>query len=625
MINPNDLMLIFSLAVLGILALAALVGFLAGFKREMKLTVVLVALLLLVWLVLGNVSMLLDTTLPGFATGLLQNMLGVSANVTTLREVLVDVLGSFLPDFADLLVPGTRTYSFLMSMVEFALRFVILLVGTIVVYVLYFVIRLLTFVIRLLVRLFSIRRRRRKKLAKIAAHENEIEDGVVVVKSDVYDGEVVVTVSRNIKKYRPYKKRRLWGAAVGVARACLFIVLLCTPIAGLLSIVDEVDRETIDMALDFMGTDSSNTVASESNDMIDWILDLSDAYNDSAVGKTLQAPEYFLGKRLDDVFFDDLFKIETSTQTIYLREEIITVIQIANLLPEAYNKEGVIPIDVWSLDDAKQDEIFRLLKEVKVFYEIFPVAIEVAGKLEMVQNILEPANQSLEGLETVDWTVDLPLILDAVRAALELGDFTSAEFDPLNLDSEVLREVVINLGSTTFLTEVMPIAINCALNMAFVEPLIGKWTGGEIVTDHISWKDELLNLVEIYELFQELELEFDFSSSKLNELLGNEDKMTIASEMLVKLVTSDLFLDVLVPIVDVAKEFQLGNLKFEEFKAYALELEDFVNFILKFMKYIMDSIQSIFTIAQRKQGKENIQRNNIQSKYLGLTCALYSL
>ena len=332
------------------------------------------------------------------------------------------------------------------------------------------------------------------------------------------------------------------------------------------------------MALDFMGTGSSNTVASESNDMIDWILDLSDAYNDSAVGKTLQAPEYFLGKRLDDVFFDDLFKIETSTQTIYLREEIITVIQIANLLPEAYKKEGVIPIDVWSLDDAKQDEIFRLLKEVKVFYEIFPVAIEVAGKLEMVQNILEPANQTLEGLETVDWTVDLPLILDAVRAALELGDFTSAEFDPLNLDSEVLREVVINLGSTTFLTEVMPIAINCALNMAFVEPFIGKWTGGEIVTDHISWKDELLNLVEIYELFQELELEFDFSSSKLNELLGNEDKMTIASDMLVKLVTSDLFLDVLVPIVDVAKEFQLGNLKFEEFKGLIkltnLESED---------------------------------------------------
>ena len=61
----------------------------------------------------------------------------------------------------------------------------------------------------------------------------------------------------------------------------------------------------------------------------------------------------------------------------------------------------------------------------------------------------------------------------------------------------------------------MPIAINCALNMAFVEPFIGKWTGGEIVTDHISWKDELLNLVEIYELFQELELEFDFSSSKV--------------------------------------------------------------------------------------------------------------
>ena len=148
------------------------------------------------------------------------------------------------------------------------------------------------------------------------------------------------------------------------------------------------------------------------------------------------------------------------------------------------------------MDDAKQDEIFRLLKDVKFFYEIFPVAIEVAGELQLVKDILEPANQDLEGLKTVDWTVDLPLIFDAVRAALELGDITASDFDPLKLNSDVLREVVINLGSTTFLKELMPVVINCALHMSIVEPLIGKWTGGEIVTDHISWKDELVNLIK---------------------------------------------------------------------------------------------------------------------------------
>ncbi|MBR2890764.1 MAG: hypothetical protein IKC22_00005, partial [Bacilli bacterium] len=565
MINTNTLMLIFSLAVLGILALAALVGFLAGFKREMRLTVVLIVLLLVVWLVLGNVSAVLDATLPGFTTSLLQNMLGVSSNVTTLRETIVEVIGDILPDFADLLVPGTHTYSFLMSVVEFALRFVILVVGTIVVYVLYLVIRLISFIVRCIVRLCTIKRRRRKIAEKIEQHESDLEDGVVVVKSDVYDGEVVVTVSRNPKKYRPYKKRRGLGAAIGVARAFLFVVLLCTPIAGLLSIVDEVERDTVDMVLDIMGGDTNGTVAAEGDtDMIDWLFELSDAYNDSAVGKTLKVPEYFLGKRLDDVFFDDLFKIETSTQTIYLREEIITLIKIANILPEAYDKTAAIPIDIWALDDAKQDELFDLLKQIKILYEIFPVAIEVAGELEMVQNILEPANQDLEGLKAVDWKVDLPYILDAVRAALELGDITSSEFDPLKLDCDVLREVVSNLGSTKFLHELMPVAINCALHMAVVEPLIGKWNGEEIVTDHMSWKTELLNLVDIYELFQELEL--DFSNIDINELIGNDNTTDVIETILVKLVTSDLFLDVLVPIVDVAKEFQLGELDFEQFK-----------------------------------------------------------
>ncbi len=567
--NVNDLMLIFSLAVLGILALSALFGFLAGLKREIKLTVVFVVLLLLVWLVLGNVSSLLDMNLPGFATGLLQNMLGVSENASTLREIIVEFAKTNFSQFADLLVKGTYTYSFLMSILEFALRFAILLVGTIVVYVLYLVIRLISFLIKSIIRLCTIRRRRRKMAEKEAAFESGIEDGVVVVKSDVYDGEVVVTVSRNPKKF--YRgKRRGWAAALGFARGLFIVILLCTPIAGLLSIVDEVKPETVDMVLNIMGGSNSNgNVAAEDNngisDMVDWLYDLSDAYNNSPVGKTLQAPEYFLGKRLDDVFFDDLFKIETSTQTIYLHEEIITLIQIANILPEAYNKDKVIPIDIWALDDAKQDQIFDLLKQVKLLYEIMPVAIEFAGTLDMVQDILKPADQSLDALLSVDWKVDLPLILDAVRAALELGDFTSSDFDVFNLNSDVLREVVSNLGSTTFLKELMPIVINCALHMTVVENFVGEWGDNPAIdTKEVSWREELLNLVDIYDLF--IALNLDFSDLDLNELLGSENKTELIETILVKLVTGNLFLDVLVPIVDVAKEFQLGNLDFAEFK-----------------------------------------------------------
>ena len=255
------------------------------------------------------------------------------------------------------------------------------------------------------------------------------------------------------------------------------------------------------------------------------------------------------------MFFDNVFKIETPTQTIYLREEIITLIQIANILPEAYDPTASIPIDIWALDDQKQDELFDLLKQVKVIYEIFPVAFEVAGELDMVKEILEPANQSLEGLVNIDWKVDWPLILDAVRAALELGPID--EIDPLALNSEVLREVLGTLGSTAFLRELMPVAINCALHMAVVENFVGPWTGGEISTENVSWRTELLNLVDIYDLF--IELGLDFNDLDINELLANDSQTEIISTILTKLVTSNLFLDILVPIVDVAKEYQLGQ------------------------------------------------------------------
>ena len=559
--NVNDLMLIFSLAVLGILVLSALVGFLAGLKREIRLTVVFIVLLLLVWLGMGNVAGLLDTTLPNMATTMLQDMLGVSQNADSLRKVITEFLQINVSGFADVLVEGTHTYSFLMSIIEFALRAVLLIVGTIVVYVLFLLIRLLSFIIGGIIRLCTIKRRRRKLDAKEAARETDVEDGVVVVKSDVYDGEVVVTVSRNPKKF--YRgKRRGWAAGLGLLRGALVAILLCTPITGLLSIVEEVEPETVDMVLDIMGGDKNGNVAADTDsDLINWLFDLSEAYNDSAVGKTLSVPEYFLGKRLDDVFFDNVFKIETPTQTIYLREEIITLIQIANILPEAYDPTASIPIDIWALDDQKQDELFDLLKQVKVIYEIFPVVFEVAGELDMVKEILEPANQSLEGLVNIDWKVDWPLILDAVRATLELGPID--EIDPLALNSEVLREVLGTLGSTAFLRELMPVAINCALHMAVVENFVGPWTGGEISTENVSWRTELLNLVDIYDLF--IELGLDFNDLDINELLANDSQTEIISTILTKLVTSNLFLEILIPIVDVAKEYQLGQLNFAEF------------------------------------------------------------
>ena len=568
--SVNTIMLIFALAALGILALSALVGFLAGFKRELRLMIVFVVLLGSVWLVFGNPGVILNTELPAFASTMLHDTLsGMFKGLdpmrfTTLSGVIAEVAGAAVPNIKELLVEGTKTYALLMSVVEFVLRFVFVLVGTIVVYVLCILIRVISFVIRLIYRLCTIRYRRRKRAEREAKRETGLDEGVVVVKSDIYDGEVVVTLSRNPKKVRK-GKRRGWAAGLGLLRGAFTVLLICVPITGLLSIVNEVEPETVDMVLDVMnGGQSEGQVAEGDNELLDFVFEFAEAYDSGIVAEIIGSSEYFLGKELDETLFDNLLKIETSTQTIYVREEVIKIIQIANLLPEAYDPDKAIPIDIWSLSDVKQDRIIELLKEFKLFAEIMPVAIEFAGTLDVVKDFLGDSGQTLDSLSDIDWSSDLNYILDAVRHAIELGDITE-EFDIMKLNCDVLRDVVSNIGKTEFIAKLMPIVINAALHLEMTQSFIGEWPKENvIVTDGISWDVELVNLVGIFEQFQTLDL--DLANLDVMAIISDNEKLDIIKGMVQDLVTSDLFIEIALQVLDFAKEFQLGNLGFEEFQ-----------------------------------------------------------
>ncbi|HPX20318.1 MAG TPA: hypothetical protein PLK86_02270, partial [Bacilli bacterium] len=88
MLNANAIMLYFSLAMVAIIALFALWGFIAGLKRELKFTVVLIIILLIVWAFFGNGSNLLDMKLPGFLSNIFQSGFDLSDNATTLRKIV---------------------------------------------------------------------------------------------------------------------------------------------------------------------------------------------------------------------------------------------------------------------------------------------------------------------------------------------------------------------------------------------------------------------------------------------------------------------------------------------------------------------------------------------------------
>ena len=195
-------------------------------------------------------------------------------------------------------------------------------------------------------------------------------------------------------------------------------------------------------------------------------------------------------------------KIETNSDPIILRQELINIIEIANLLPSAYDKESSFMFDPWKLSDEELDKLFGtldesgeideegLLAKISIIAEILPVALEVADSLPEVQQLLAPAGVDLRVLydsdysdkaRLIDWKEELPLIFAVLGEAMDLGNPLTEEdmiAFALNIDSEELRDFLVGLGSRKFFQELMPIVINVALNMDAVKQLIHQMSIG---------------------------------------------------------------------------------------------------------------------------------------------------
>ncbi|HPX21152.1 MAG TPA: hypothetical protein PLK86_06525, partial [Bacilli bacterium] len=354
------------------------------------------------------------------------------------------------------MVEGSRAYALFTSILEGVVRLVGLLVGTLFAFILAGLIRFIAFIVRGIISL--VKRGKAKRAAKKTEQVETVEaeatpeptetvsetapedDGVVIVEAEDYTGDVVVTISKQPRKVKTGSKRRLWGAGVGLLKGMLFVILLSVPFTGIFSIVNAVDPNTVDVlesALNLNGKASENghVWVADSESTLDFLFDLAEAYDKAGIQRFINSSKFFFGKSIDLYLFDTLAKFETSSQTIYLREELITYINVANVALKAYDPETG-SFDIWSLSDADLDILFGYLNDAKLISEIIPVGIEYAGTIDTVKDLLAKSNQSLDKLIAVDWANDLPKILRAVRAALKLGDFTSEDFDPFDLDSD---------------------------------------------------------------------------------------------------------------------------------------------------------------------------------------------
>lgn len=543
--NSSLIVLILGLVIILVLALGALLGFLSGLKRELKCLTLFVVILGLLWVIFGG-SASLDKNIVFGLSGIVKGSLGTPGELQTWREVSL-YFGQNQLGLKEILMEGTETYSLYMNVVSTVVRGLYLVLGTIIAFILSGLVRFISFIVRLIVRVC----RKDKK----ENNEEKLDETVVTNKEEQDTPKCKMIGSKSVTS-------RCLGAGVGLLKSFLIVILICAPITGIVSVVDTVDDDTVDAIEEI-------TLGSQvEGSMIDWVFDVVHAMDDSLFVNMLQSSEDIFGKSISLSIFDSAFKVETEDGVVYVRDELVKLIDIVDIVAPTYDATKQIPFDIWKLNEEELDALFDILATSELVQSIIPVAFEYAGQMDAIQAWIKEAGlmNLNEFVKTVDWENDLVPLLQTVKKALQVVNLNE-KLDVLNLNSETLKDLINTLGGTTFFQELMPVVVDIALSLAVVENFAGEIkdiTGSTITFD---WKDELINLVDIYETIQGLNL--DLSTLNLNTLVGlidDPESFKIIKQAIDKLTSGELFMEVIVPILDQIVDHQLELNNFNEFQ-----------------------------------------------------------
>ena len=279
MMDANLIMLILTLVTVGFLALNTLWGFLAGVRRELQCLAVFVFLFAVAWLLFSDPIAIMDARVPGMIITEVDKLLGrmisgtdsffgFPSGVANLRETCVFLISKYVPQLAPVLADATsETYNFLINFIGSIIRIFCLLFSTMFALSFATFIRVITKPIFVSIRV--IKRSREKSNAILAAkygvdinslkNDRNNPDSVVVAEVEEDTGETVITISKNARRSKGYG--RLWGAFIGLGRGLFLTLLFLLPVAGLMSIVDEVEKDTVDMVVDIMYGSENQTTA----------------------------------------------------------------------------------------------------------------------------------------------------------------------------------------------------------------------------------------------------------------------------------------------------------------------------------------------------------------------------
>ncbi len=549
----NLILLLAGLGLLAVVALCALLGYFCGLKRELICIAVFIVLLVLTWLVFGDAATLLNAKFGQNVA----DILGINdSSIVTIWDAIVAYAKTVIPNGEVLLVEGNETYSLCLSIASAVCRAAGLLVGTLAILIICPIIRLITFIVRLIVKKVKANKAKAKEEQTLEAQEQpadekadmvvadeastEEEKGEQVVVNEATTGQdAVVTKDENELEQKP-TRRPILGAVAGALKGLFVMVLVCVPFAGISSIAEKVSDDTKGILSEALNGTIKVELA-ESNDTVDMVFDLVDSYDNSILGKYDGISAFFFKESFGERLFDQMFKIETDNQKMYLSEEIEVFITAANEL------EGNTNFTTMSKEQFAN--VLNALKDSKLLVEAMPAVIEFLAAMDSVEELLGTENMAFLELRYINWDKDLETILDAVIEAYDLGLFPIKDLNFLTLDVEELREVTTILGNAELMNEAYPLLVKVAFGMPKVQELFGDITG-EIQVEELDIATELDALVDIYAKFQKLEitsLDNLDTNALISEILNDEETKEVAVELIKDLLDLQVAQTVAVP------------------------------------------------------------------------------
>lgn len=600
----NLILLILGLGLLGIVILFALWGFLGGLKRELSCIAVFIILLVLAWLVFGNSGVLLNYS--GGLVDTIRSTLNLPQKDATVWETILDYLKSIEGlNLSALLVEGKETYSFVYNLCSCIATIVLLVVSTLVVVIITPIIRLISHIVILIIH--GVKKHKAKKQAadgnasEESAEENanneEADDAILVLKGVEGADDAVVTVSEEELPEPKKSKKRVWGAVAGVLKGVFLIILLFAPISGIYSIMKTATPETRELISDLVTGNQTQQNVAEQNGPVDMAFDFVDEYKDSAVGKFVESSSYFFGQSLSTLLFDSMASINTSTQNIKLRQELIVYLEAVNAL------EGNIEVGTWT--DEQLAAALDVLKDSKLLPEAMPVAIEYASEIEFLKSALDKAMQTTAflALRDLDWDKEVETILDTVKEVYKLDLFPLEDFNVLTMNEQVLNQVINTLCEGEFINTLLPILVKTGVKLEAVQNLTGNYDPKNLNLTDISWKEELNGLVDVYTIFKEYGYTdlAQITDANVNDLVESliVNKTDVTVKLLERLTEMTVFNNILIPVAQSAVDSYLANEQngFTEF-ANIINLKDLtieqwkedINAIIEVAKLAIDKI-----------------------------------